>query len=77
MTGSQLRTDIEVGYGGMRMCWEAVSERGRAWADRHPDWLRDAREGAEIGRSHGDPLITRALIAGLVVRCGDADVTLC
>ena len=69
--------DLQVQYAGQRMCWWAVSDRGRAWIDAHPDWLSDAPEGVECLIEFADPIIARALISGLVVKAGDIEVSLC
>ncbi len=69
--------DLQVAYAGMRMAWWAVSDRGRAWVNAHPEWLRQAPEGVECLIRFGDPIITRALVAGLVVKAGDVEVSLC
>lgn len=70
-------SDLQVAYGGMRMCWWAVSERGRQWVDAHQDWLKTAPEGVECLVRFGDPLLARAIISGLVVKAGDVEVSLC
>lgn len=69
--------DIQVSYGGMRMAWWAVSERGRRWVDAHPSWTNQAPEGVECLIRFADPVIAKALISGLVVKAGSVEVTLC
>ncbi len=69
--------DIQVSVGGQRASWWAASERGRAWVDAHPNLTRHAPEGVECLARNCDPLIRRALMAGLSVKDGDMDVSLC
>lgn len=69
--------DIQVSFGGQRAYWRAASERGRAWVDAHPSLTRHAPEGVECLARNCDPLIRRALMAGLSVRDGDMEVSLC
>jgi hypothetical protein len=69
--------DIDVAYGGHRMSWQAVSDRGRAWVVAQRDLPSLAPEGVECLIQFGDSVIERALRAGLSVMCGDAEVSLC
>lgn len=69
--------DIQVEFGGQRMCWRAVSDRGRAWAVAQGDRLDMAPEGVECLILHGDGVLAEALADGLVVMAGDVEVSLC
>lgn len=69
--------DLQVEFAGQRMCWWAVSERGRAWVAAHADSLELAPEGVECLVQYGDPVLWQALEGGLVVMSGDLEVSLC
>lgn len=69
--------DLQVEFAGQRMCWWAVSDRGRAWADAHGDLLELAPEGVECLVRHGDAVLAEAIDSGLVVMAGDLEVSRC
>jgi hypothetical protein len=77
MRATRRRTDSEISQGGQRLAGRAVSPRGRAWADGHPDLTTEAPEGVECQIVDGDPLIRTALESGLLVGAGDVRVRLC
>ncbi len=69
--------DIQFSMGGHRAVWRATSARGREWADAHSSLTDLAPEGVECLARHCDPLIRRALMAGLHVKDGEVEVSLC
>jgi hypothetical protein len=69
--------DIQVEYGGQRMCWRAVSERGRVWVAAHADQVLAAPKGTECLRIFAEPIVEQALRDGLAVKVGDVEVSLC
>jgi hypothetical protein len=70
-------SDIQVAFGGHRMCWRAVSERARAWVDAQAGQLDAAPEGVECLIRYGEPILASALADGLIVMAGDVEVSLC
>lgn len=57
------------------MCWWTVSPRARAWVLAHPGWFIDAPEGVECLADRVEPILHRALLCGLVVKVGEAELT--